>query len=93
MWAIVGGIACILGALLPLVARPDVLRVPSEWETLSAAFRQLENNDTILASSGIYEESVVVPPLNFVLWLSTLQQLSLLCLTQRICRVRIAYVF
>lgn len=67
MWAIVGGIACILGALLPLVARPDVLRVPSEWETLSAAFRQLENNDTILASSGIYEESVVVPPLNFVL--------------------------
>jgi hypothetical protein len=67
MWTIVGTIACILGALLPLVARPDVLRVPSEWETLSAAFRQLENNDTILASPGLYEESVTVPPLNFVL--------------------------
>lgn len=43
------------------------LRVPEEYGTIAVALQSLQNGDTIVLSPGIYVESLVAPPLMFMM--------------------------
>lgn len=45
----------------------EVLRVPSEYGTIQFALAGVTDGDTILLAAGIYVESLVAPPLEFVM--------------------------